>query len=206
MINLREWLAKLPEHCLVPLFHMEDDITVATQITANHRRLLLRHPLMEEAIITVVEQGLNDSEWEGLLFIMGKGELPAFTPIYIGKTERRGVKHPISENIKNLRKSKHKFARWGDGLDYHMGDLSHAMFEFEAYRLPTKKYKRWAQELFRSYDPPILKETINFYVVPWYKNSKGPSGLVCSLPAAEKEVIALASVAFAETLLNVDGV
>jgi hypothetical protein len=98
------------------------------------------------------------------------------------------------------------FARWGDGVAYHIGDLSHVLFGFKAYRQPTRKYKKWATALFVSADPPRLKEPVTLYLAPWVEDSAGPSGLAGSLAAVEKEVIALASVQFSVSLLNVDGV
>jgi hypothetical protein len=64
------------------------------------------------------------------------------------------------------------------------------MFEFKAYCPSTKKYKKWANELFASFDPPVLKEPTYLYIAPWFSHSRGPSGLICSLPEVEKEVIA----------------
>ena len=98
-------------------------------------------------------------------------------PLYVGKAEKKGVTRPISENIRNIRKNKHMFARWGDGLDYHIGDLSHALFRFKGYREPTKRMERRAAVLFVTRDPPILKEQVYLYVGPWLKSSRGPSGL-----------------------------
>jgi hypothetical protein len=161
---------------------------------------------MEAAIIEIVESGLGDKRWEGLLYLMGLRELPNFQPLYVGKAERKGVRLPISANIMNIRNNWHKFARWGDGLDYHIGDLSHALFKFKAYRKPTKKYEKWANELFANRNPPILKEPVNLYVAPWYTGMKGPSELTCSLPALEKETIALSSATPSNKLLNVDGI
>jgi hypothetical protein len=98
------------------------------------------------------------------------------------------------------------FARWGDGVAYHVGDLSQVLFGFKAYRRATRKYKRWAAALFETFDPPRLRALVSLYLAPWRGSSAGPSGLAGSLAAAEKEVIALASVQFADCLLNVDGV
>jgi hypothetical protein len=84
--------------------------------------------------------------------------------------------------------------------------LSQALFGFKAYRPATQKYKRWAAKLFETFDPPRLREKVCLYLAPWPDGSAGPSGLAGSLAAVEKEVIALASVQFAECLLNVDGV
>lgn len=195
-----------PDYQISPLFDTEGLVVKTRYLEGlRPRRLLRRSPEMESSIITLVEEGVRVPDWEGLFYVMGLGTLPDFNPLYIGKTERKGVKNPESENIRNIRNNFGKFARWGDGLDYHIGDLSHAMFEFEAYRAPTKKYSRWAKALFSSIDPPILKESVYFYVAPWYSGSRGLSGDIISLPAVEKELIALASFQFGDILLNVDG-
>ena len=111
----------------------------------------------------------------------------------------------MSRNIANIRHNANKFARWGYGLDYHVGDLSHALFDFAAYRAPTPKYRRWAEVLFATFDPPTLKVPVTVMWLSWHETSRGPSGLIRSLAAAEKEVIALAGVLHGDRLLNVDG-
>lgn len=126
--------------------------------------------------------------------------------MYVGKAERKGVRNDLSANLASIRSNRHKFARWGDGIAYHVGDLSQAMFGFTAYRPPTRKYMRWAATLFESFDPPRLRAMVSLYLAPWPEGAVGPSGLAGSLAAVEKEVIALASVQFADCLLNVDGV
>jgi hypothetical protein len=161
---------------------------------------------MELVIIDTVENGLRDDACDGLLYVMGIHTLPNFVPLYVGKAERRGVTHAISANLKNVRRNKDRFARWGDKLAYHIGDLSHSLFKFQAYRKPTRKYERWATALFASRNPPILKEIAYLYIAPWTRNEQGPSSLPCSLPAVENEVIALASVQRGDRLLNVEGI
>ncbi len=136
---------------------------------------------------------------------MGMGTRAAFTPLYVGKAERRGITHALSANLRNIRTNHGFFARWGYNLDYHVGDLSHALFGFEAYRPPSRKYHRWAEALFSSFDPPVLRAPVSVLWVPWFEGSRGPSGFTGSVASVEKEVIALASVMSGEALLNVDG-
>lgn len=33
------------------------------------------------------------------------------------------------------------FARWGDGLAYHIGDLNHVLLEFEGYKKPSEEIR-----------------------------------------------------------------
>jgi hypothetical protein len=160
---------------------------------------------MEKMMISLVEAGLTKSDFQGILYIMGYKRGGAFVPLYVGKAERKGVKNVLSENLRNIRKNRHCFARWGDGLDYHIGDLSHTLFEFTGYRKSTKKYARWAEALFAQKNPPVLKELTFIVFVPWYDCMVGLSGLKCSLPAVEKEIIAVASATCGDLLLNKDG-
>lgn len=207
MIDFNSWLFNAPGNYFLPLFEIKKDLVVSTKFVGEkERRTLVRNIQMENAVIDLVETNIERSDWDGLLYIMGKGENENFVPLYIGKAEKKGVKHPISVNIANLRRDKSKFARWGDNVAYHIGDLSHALFGFEAYKQPDKKYKRWAEVLFSKYDPPTLKEPVYLYLLPWYEGDRGISDLQCSLPALEKELISLASVYYKDSLLNVDGI
>ncbi|MEH7502926.1 hypothetical protein V7152_13105 [Neobacillus drentensis] len=207
MIDFNSWLFHVPGHYFVPLFDVDEDLIVTTKLLGKkEKRTLLRNKDMENAVIELVESNIDRADWEGLLYIMGKGEKESFVPLYIGKAEKKGVKHPISVNIANIRSNKGKFARWGDNVAYHIGDLSHALFGFDSYKKPDKKYKAWANVLFSNFNPPTLKEPIYLYLLPWYEGNKGISGLHSSLPALEKELISLSSVFYKDSLLNVDGV
>lgn len=207
MTVLQAWLDTFPGARFAPLFKTEDGLRVHTHPRgrAGDRRILTRSAGFEEAMIELIEEGLTQEHWTGLVYLMGVGDRHAFTPLYVGKAERRGKTHAVSKNIANIRRNPDKFARWGYGLDYHVGDLSHAMFDFEAYRRPASKYRRWAQALFAVTDPPTLHRPVNMVLLPWYVDSHGPSGLRGSVAAAEKEAIALASALHGELLLNVDG-
>lgn len=207
MKDLRDWLWENSGYRLVTLFDTDDCLVVRTkEIGKDKKRILCRARIMEQAMIEMVESGLINEKWHGLLYVMGFGIETSFRPLYVGKAEKRGVKHELSGNLVNIRNNQGKFARWGDCLDFHIGDLSQTLFRFQGYRGPRLKYQRWADRLFLELDPPKLREPVSLYLAPWLDDSVGPSGLSASLPAAEKEVIALASLAFPDTLLNVDGV
>ncbi len=206
-MKLIDWFPTVAGHRFVPLFDASGDCIVRTKTHGkDSRKLLCRSSSMERAVIDCVEQGLKGTTWSGLLYVMGWGTGQTFRPLYAGKAERKGKEKALSSNIASIRKNFGKFARWGDGTDYHIGELSHVVFGFTVYKKPAKKYKRWATALFDSFDPPRLKEPVYLYLAPWGVGCTGPSGLVGSLPSVEKEVIALASVQFPDSLLNVDGV
>ena len=207
MNDLHGWLLGFPGARRVPLFDTDDTLVVRThqRSQALDRRMLTRAPEFDAAMIELIETGLQDDTWTGLLYVMGRGDPHGFTPLYIGKTERRGTSHEVSRNIVNIRRNLDKFARWGYGLDYHLGDLSHAMFGFPAYRGPTRKYRRWAETLFETFAPPTLRAPVVMLLLPWHQDSQGPSGFLTSVASAEKEVIALAGAQYPDGLLNVDG-
>jgi hypothetical protein len=94
----------------------------------------------------------------------------------------------------------------GYGLDYHIGDLSHAIFRDEGYRSPRPKYTRWAEALFAQVDPPVLREEVYVTLIGWCRGMRGPSGLPCSVASLEKELIALAGADPFGVLLNKDGI
>jgi hypothetical protein len=209
MIDLIAWLTKVPGHRVVPLFDCDEAFLVKTTVSGaaeRERQLLCRSAKMENAVIELVEEGLKSDDWEGLFYIMGKRPFPQFLPMYVGKAERKGTKNSLSTNLKDLRTKKSFFARWGNDTARHIGALSQVLFQFQADCPPKRKYQRWAHALFRSLNPPTLKEPVFLYVASWMPGQAGPSGLRCSLPAVEKEVIALGSAEFGETLLNTDGV
>jgi hypothetical protein len=206
-MKLIEWLPTVRDHEFVTLFDTDDRLLVRTKLHGKDKhKLLRRSAVMEKAVIECVENGLEEDDWQGLLYVMGWGTGPTFRPLYVGKAERKGRQASLSGNLKGIRNNTNKFARWGDGLDYHIGDLSHAMFGFTGYRPPQKKYQRWASVLFGTNDPPRLKEHVALYIAPWKDGFIGPSGFAVSLPVVEKQVISLASVQFKDSLLNRDGV
>jgi hypothetical protein len=111
VIDLRAWLFALPEHRLVDVFAVGADGVVTTRDRGHPpRRMLCRSPRMEQTIIDLVEPGLAEPDFEGLLYVMGVGESQSFRPLYIGKAEGKGMKHPLSANLVNLRGNQGKFA------------------------------------------------------------------------------------------------
>lgn len=200
------WMRSVPGYRAVPLLAHQGKVVQTTEVggPGRVRRVLKRHPEMEQAVIDLVSTGLEHPEWTGLLYVMMWEREATWTPLYIGKTERVGVKHPVSSNIANIKNNPGLFARWGYNLDYHLGDLSHALFGYPARRAPTRKYLRWAKALFESAEPPKLRHPLMLWIAPWYASSMGISQDRQSLPAAEMQLIHLAASQYPE-LLNVDG-
>ena len=115
MIDVQGWLGRFPGARWTPLLATNDALEVQTHQRgrALDRRLLTRAPGFDSAVTEMIETGLQDPTWTGLLYLMGTGDAQDFKPLYIGKTERRGVVHEVSQNIANIRHNADKFARWG---------------------------------------------------------------------------------------------
>ena len=99
------------------------------------------------------------------------------TPLYIGKTETAGKQNGnLSANIKGLQRDKSKFARWGDGHQYHIGDLSAATLTGYPVEKIQPKYRNWSQSLFRltPSDRPVLKAPVYCWATrPLSKSKEG---------------------------------
>jgi hypothetical protein len=203
MSLLDDWFEEHVKGKSVPL--LREGSSAVSTITRRGRMTLERHPAFTELMVRTVEEGLMTDSWVGLVYIMHWLREGMIYPLYIGKAERRGVSQDLSFNITNIRKNDHAFGRWGYGLAYHLGDLSHAMFGGKAYKNPSAKYRRWAETLFTGFDPPVLREPLFLAIISWHKGMKGPSRLEGSVPSVEKELIALASAEYPDILLNVDG-
>lgn len=202
--RFQSWLSDQPGTFFSPLFDSTADLMIQSHVR-NGKELLRRSSEMERAIIDLIEAGLKRDDWCGLLYVMCWGTSEEVRPLYIGKANRRGRKANVSANIRDIRRNRHKFARWGDGLDYHIGDLSHTLFRFDAYREPTEKYSRWADMLFVHRCPPRLREKTSLLLIPWFESSQGIGGGYVDLETAEDQLIEVALAEYEDIVLNVRG-
>ena len=213
------WLKGLPNCSFTPLFAENEDGTIKTwskpytnqkKNETTNNTIISRHPDMEQAIVKIVNDGFTRDDWRGLFYIMGRGAtLDDFEILYIGKAEAQGVQNDISANLQDVKQGqkKNKFARWGDALAYHIGDLSQAVFGNAGYKDASPKYLRWANALFQSTEPLKLKGATYLYVAPWYDDSVSFSGLPCTLAGIEYALIAISAkhANNPQDLLNEDG-
>jgi hypothetical protein len=204
MSTFRSWLRTQTGRRVVPLFDADASGVVRTE-SRNGKRRLLRSAAMESAMIEMVESGLRDPDWLGLLYVMGWGEGDRFRPLYVGKAGKTGKKHAVSANLVNLRGDKGKFARWGDSRAYHIGGLSQALWGWDAYINPDAKYLRWAEVLFVDRDAPRLREPTSLVLIPWRNTSVGPGGERMSLEACEDAAIDVALAEFEGLCMNHKG-
>jgi hypothetical protein len=204
----------------VPLFSTNGKI-VNTQFygRGNKRLLLKRSDLMDALVIEEVTKVLNDFKqrtdiYEGLIYMMYWLNGQQVIPLYIGKSEKYGkTPNKLSTNICKIainKTDKSKFCRWGDGYDYHIGDLSAVVCPGHSINKITPKYQRWANRLFESYPTqyPTLRQATYFWIHAWERGTVGIAKELgsTSLTFQEYLLIGLASVLFPNSLLNQEGV
>lgn len=139
----------------VPLFEVSTSGRVATRRHGHDgRTMLCRSEQMESLVRSEAAKAVSDhqaggQQIDGLIYIMGWRQDQRFVPLYIGKTEitGRGDRN-LSVNLKNLDRDTSKFARWGDGYAYHVGDLSACVVPGHDPRRRQEKYSDWASKLF----------------------------------------------------------
>jgi hypothetical protein len=186
---LREWLAENFVGCTAPLFEAAG--LLVTTFDYHRRKTLKRHHDFDRLMIEKVERGLQQPSWQGFVYVMhwNCGDV---SPLYVGKTERCGRKRAVSTNIENIRSNDGYFGRWGYSRYYHIGDLSHAMFGGRDEGMFNSDYRRWADRLFSSDEPPRLRQKVSVALIDWFEGKHGPLRLPLSVRDAEKEIIKLA--------------
>ena len=204
----------------VPLFATDEDLSVQVpEVGDKSRRMLLkRSPEMEQFVISTAEKIVSDWKlhnqvYEGLIYLMfRKDPKGRIIPLYIGKTETYGKNAGnLSANIENLNSNRGKFARWGDGYQYHIGDLS-AVVLGHSEKAKTRKYQTWAETLFEKFpviapELPKLKEQVYFWTKAWNKEDIGPweDFGPTNLTFLEYLMIGVASSVYPENVLNKEG-
>ena len=200
----------------VRLFDLSDERVVRTREIgkANIRRMLCRGDAMEAVIRRAASALVDDWEkgtrqFDGLIYMVGTIEDETFTPLYIGKAEMAG-KTPgvLSANLKGVQTDTSKFARWGDGYAYHIGDLSACVVPGHAPNKITKKYSAWAQAMFVEFPShqPVLRKPIYFWAKAWKPENLGVFEELgqTSLANLEYELIGVVGRVF-PNLLNYEG-
>lgn len=201
----------------VPLFDVENDLVVRTQLkgTANPRLILKRSPEMEALVLREVDTLVDDWQrqehaYDGLIYVIFTLSDNRVRPLYIGKAESLGRgRGNLSANLIGLQRDKGKFARWGDNYAYHIGDLSAAVLPGHDPSKVVEKYRSWARKLFLTSptDQPTLRQPVWFWAKAWKSSDVGiwadfgPT----RLSFLEYLLIGVASAAFTDDLLNREG-
>ena len=208
-----------------PLFATERDPTDTggprvglTHYGRQRRRPVLRRSdamdaRLREAVETVVDDHeARGGEYDGLVYLMYGMENGAVIPYYIGKTGTfRRADDGLSANLDSVSETGGKFARWGYGDAYHVGELSAAVLtecdgvDATNHGDPTEKYRRWATRLFQP-GTRRLRRPVYVWIRAWDR-SEGPyPDTYPYLAELEYQLVGIAYELFPETLLNTEGV
>ena len=108
-----------------------------------------------------------------------------------------------------LRLADKSFARWGDGHQYHIGDLSAATLTGYPVKKIQPEYRNWSQSLFRvtPTDRPVLKAPVYFWAKAWKPTNVSiwREFSPTRLTFLEYQLIGVASTLFPSDLLNEEG-
>jgi hypothetical protein len=199
----------------VELFDSNSFLEIKPQLRGKKPRYFIgRSDAMIDMVSREVQKVTHDfksnrDQYEGVIYMMHKisahGDI---VPLYIGKAEKLGKTENLSENIT---KGKGKLGRWGHGYAYHIGDLSAVAYAHEETH-QTKKYKDWAELLFKSYpvihpQKLVLKEKVFFWMKAWEKGSVGlwKEFGTTNLTFLEYLLIGVSTSVYPEVLLNREG-
>lgn len=165
----RDWTNRYVEtEDPIPLF--ETDLNSVVQYKhygKNGRRILKRSERMDDRIRSEGQKVLDDwestdKEYDGLIYLMYWLDNNEVVPLYVGKAGKYGKdSERLSTNLEGLhRESTGKFARWGDGHDYHIGDLSAIVFDHD--KKQKLKYEYWANRLFEDGTRKLCQQTYHW--------------------------------------------
>ena len=201
----------------VELFERNNSEVITKEIDKKYRRnVLCRSFVMEDLILRecdklVADWTNNTQQFDGLIYLMfKKGNAGEVIPMYIGKTETIGKgSNNLSANIQSLKTNKSKFARWGDGHQYHIGDLSAAVLPNYDKSKIQPKYLNWGKSIFE-YLPssqPKLIAPIYFWAKAWRPSDTSiwHEFSPTRLTFLEYQLIGVASTLFPKYLLNEEG-
>jgi hypothetical protein len=208
-----------------PLFATDADATRGTgprvelvEYGRRRRRPVLRRSdaadaRLRDAIDTVVEDHrARGGEYDGLVYLLYGLDGTRVIPYYVGKTGTfRRSDDGLSANLDAVSATGGKFARWGYGDAYHVGDLSAAVLadcddvDATAHADPKAKYQRWARRLFEP-GTRRLRRPVYLWTRAWDR-SEGPyPDTYPYLAELEYQLVGIAYELFPETLLNTEGV
>lgn len=200
----------------MPLFGANGESVAVRPLGIGGRPVLARSSEMEALIVSETRKVLTDyasgaGEYEGLIYMMLWPDGGRALPLYVGKSEKYGRGGGnLSANIASIETNRHKFCRWGNGYQYHIGDLSAVVCPGHPPEAANAKYRKWAERLFKSSPGPDLRlrRETRFWAEAWRKGSAGlwEEYGDTSLTFLEYQLIGVASDLFPETLLNTEGV
>ena len=194
----------------ISLFATDDELRVEYKhYGKDDRRILKRSEKMEDLVREEGRKVINDwstsdDTYDGLIYLMYWLDEGDVIPLYVGKAGKYGRDgDSLSANLRGLRgSSTGKFARWGDGHYYHIGNLSAIVFDHDKNQ--KQKYEKWADQLFE--EGRQLRQQTYFWAKAWPKEDVGLyHDFEVPLEQLEYQIIGLVSDLYPERLLNDEG-
>jgi hypothetical protein len=194
----------------IPLFETDNNqVAQYKNYGKDDRRILKRSERMEERVRNEGRKVINDWEtaddtYDGLIYLMYWLDEGDIVPLYVGKAGKYGRDgEGLSANLQGLQgASTGKFARWGDGHYYHIGNLSAIVFDHDKNQ--KQKYKKWANRLFE--EGKQLRQPTYFWAKAWRQDDVGLyHDFEVPLEQLEYQIIGLVSDLYPGRLLNDEG-
>ena len=205
----------------VPLFDTDENDEVKTEQfgSGSHERSVLQRSAPMEAMVIEQAEKVEDDfkaqgrRYEGLIYVMYWADSEGgIIPLYIGKCgkfETSGSN--LNPNLRSIRQRKSRFARWGYGTAFHLGQLSQIFFDSSweySGQAPNSSKGRWIQTLF---DPRSrrLTQEVYLWIGAWKLGDTGPytpaTGASPFLEELEYQLIGLAWDLYPKLILNTEG-
>jgi len=193
-----------------PLFQTDETLTVGYKNYGKDDRRILKRSKEMEALVreegrkVIEDWSTSDDTYGGLIYLMYWLEDGYVLPLYVGKAGKYGRDgEGLSANLQGLRgTSTGKFARWGDGHYYHIGNLSAIIFDHDKNQ--KQKYAKWADRLFE--DGRQLRRPTYFWAKAWRQDDVGLyHDFEVPLEQLEYQIIGLVSDLYPEQVLNDEG-
>jgi hypothetical protein len=194
----------------IPLFETDENLIVQYKnYGKDGRRILRRSEEMETLVRNEGRKVIQDWEtaddtYDGLIYLMYWLEDGDVIPLYVGKAGKYGRSgEDLSANLRGLHGTRTgKFARWGDGHYYHIGNLSAIIFDHDKNQ--KQKYEKWADQLFE--EGRQLCQPTYFWAKAWRKDDVGLyHDFEIPLEQLEYQIIGLISDLYPNRLLNDEG-
>lgn len=207
----QEWAGRyLDTENPTPLFETDEKLSVQYKnYGKDDRRILKRSEEMEGLVRREGRKVINDwstadDTYDGLIYLMYWLKDGDVIPLYVGKAGKYGRDNEgLSANLRGLRgSSTGKFARWGDGHYYHIGNLSAIIFDHDKNQ--KQKYEKWADQLFG--EGRQLRRQVYFWTKAWQQDDAGLyHDFEVPLEQLEYQLIGLVSDLYPDQLLNSEG-
>lgn len=207
----QEWTDRyIDTENFILLFETDKNLNAEYKHYGNDNRRILRRSEEMESLVrdegrkVINDWHTSDDTYDGLIYLMYWLEDGEVVPLYVGKAGKYGRDSKgLSANLCGLHgNSTGKFARWGDGHYYHIGNLSAIIFNHNKNQ--KKKYQKWADRLF--VEERQLRRPTYFWAKAWEQDDVGLfHDFDVPLEQLEYQIIGLASGLYPDRLLNTEG-